>query len=256
MLGEERMITGPEAGITRDTISSDIDWKGRPIRLFDTAGLRRKARITERVESLAAKDTLNAIRFAEVVVLLIDAEHPFEKQDLQIGELVSEEGRALVIGVNKWDLVDEKQKKLKELIADATRLLPQTKGVAIIPVSARSGAGVDKLMDAVFAVYETWNRRISTAKLNQWLNWATDQHSPPAASGRPIRLRFMTQPNARPPTFIAFCSKPEDLPKSYIRYLVNSLREQFKLPAVPIRFHLRKGENPYHNRQGSAGGRR
>ena len=245
ILGEERMIVSPEAGTTRDAIAVDVDWKGTALRLFDTAGLRRKARITERVEQLAVSDTLRAIRFAEVVVLLVDAEHPFEKQDLQIGELITEEGRGLVIGVNKWDAVTDKQEKLKELREDAERFLPQAKGVPIIPMSARSGAGVDKLLAAVEKVYNSWNTRVPTAKLNQWLQWAVEQHSPPAASGRTIRLRFMTQASARPPTFVAFCSKPDDLPKSYVRYLVNSLRDAFDLPAVPIRFHLRKGENPY-----------
>jgi GTP-binding protein len=245
ILGSERMITGPEPGLTRDTISIEHQWKGRKLRLYDTAGLRRKARIEERAEQIAVSDTLRAIRFAEVVVLLIDAGRPFEKQDLIIGDLVADEGRAMVIGVNKWDLVEDKQKTLKELREDLERYLPQVKDIALVPLSATSGAGVGKLLDAAVAAYEVWNKRISTSALNRWLIDATERHAPPAASGRRIRLRFATQPNARPPTFVAFCSKPESLPKSYLRYLVNSLREAFDLPGTPIRFHLRKGDNPY-----------
>jgi GTP-binding protein len=245
ILGEERMITGPEPGLTRDSVPSDLEWLGRKVRLFDTAGLRRKAKITETAEKLSASDAIRAIRFAEVVVLLIDAERPFEHQDLTIGDLVTEEGRALVIAVNKWDLVEDKQKMLKSLRETLGERLSQVPGVTLVPLSALSGRGVDKLPKAVLDAYDSWNRRVSTPNLNRWLEEALARHSPPAVSGRRIKLRYITQPSTRPPTFVAFCSRPEDLPKSYIRYLTNSLREAFDLPGVPLRLNLRKGENPF-----------
>lgn len=248
-LGEDRMITGPEAGITRDSISTDLSCEGRALRLFDTAGLRRKARVQGLAEKLSVGDSLRAIRFAEVVVLVIDAEVPFEKQDLQIADLVAEEGRALVIAVNKWDLVRDKNEARKMLNAEVERLLPQVKGVPLVHVSALRKQGMARLMDAVFKINDTWNRRISTAALNRWLADAISRHTPPAVSGRRIRLRFMTQPNARPPTFVAFCSRPDKLPDAYLRYLVNGLRESFDIPGVPVRLNLRKGKNPYASRK-------
>jgi GTP-binding protein len=213
--------------------------------VFDTAGLRKKARVEGKAEELSVGDTLKAIRFAEVVVLLLDAEQPFEKQDLQIAALIAQEGRGLVIAVNKWDLVRERDKRLLELREACQRLLPQVKGVALVPVSAMSGKGIDKLMNAVLTADEVWNRRIPTHALNQWLAATVDAHPPPAPSGRRIKLRYMTQANARPPTFVVFCSLPKALPDSYSRYLVNGLRESFDLPGVPIRLNLRKGKNPY-----------
>jgi GTP-binding protein len=248
ILGEERMITGPEPGLTRDAVATDLDWQGRSIRLFDTAGLRRKARISEEAEKLAASDAVRAIRFAEVVVVLIDALNPFEQQDLVIANRVVEEGRALVIAVNKWDAVAEKQKALKDIRETAAETLADAAGVAIVPISALSGRGVDKLMAAVLAAHEIWNRRVPTAALNRWLEEALVRHTPPAVSGRHVRIRYVTQASSRPPTFVAFCSKPSGLPRSYIRYLVNSLREAFDLPGTPIRFALRKGANPYAER--------
>jgi GTP-binding protein len=245
LLGEERMITGPEAGITRDAIASELEWNGRSLRLFDTAGLRRKMRIEGRAEELSVGDALKAIRFAEVVVLLVDAEHPFEKQDLQIADLIAKEGRALVIAINKWDLLRDPQKRLRELREKCQRLLPQVKGVSLVSVSALGGTGLDKLMHAILAADELWNRRLPTHALNQWLQNAVDAHSPPAVSGRHIKLRYITQANARPPTFVLFCSRPKALPDSYSRYLVNSLRDSFDMPGVPIRLNLRKGANPY-----------
>lgn len=244
-LGEERMITGPEPGLTRDSVPSDLEWSGRKIRLFDTAGLRRKAKITELAEKLSASDAIRAIRFAEVVVLLIDAERPFEHQDLTIGDLVTEEGRALVIAVNKWDLVEDKQKKLRELRETLSERLAQVPGVALVTISALSGRGIDRLSSAVLEAYDVWNRRVPTPELNRWLVEALERHSPPAASGRRIKIRYITQPSTRPPTFVAFCSRPDDLPKSYLRYLKNSLRDAFNLPGVPLRLNLRKGDNPY-----------
>jgi GTP-binding protein len=245
LLGEERMITGPEPGLTRDAVASDLLWQGRPIRLFDTAGLRRKARIFDTAEKLAASDAVRAIRFAEVVVLLVDAERLLEHQDLSIADLIESEGRALVIAVNKWDLVQDKPARLKALRAMATERLAQMPGIAIVPISARAGRGLDALISAVFASYATWNKRVTTPDLNRWLAEAVEQHAPAAARGRRIKLRFMTQPSARPPTFIAFCSRPEAISKSYLRYLSNSLRATFGFPGVPIRLKLRKSENPF-----------
>jgi GTP-binding protein len=244
-LGEDRMITGPEPGLTRDSVSSDLEWSDRKVRLFDTAGLRRKAKITETAEKLSASDAIRAIRFAEVVVLLIDAERPLEHQDLTIGDLVTEEGRALVIAINKWDLVEDKQKLLKELRETLGYRLAQVPGVALVPLSALSGRGIERLSTAVLEAYDLWNRRVSTPDLNRWLQEALGRHSPPAVSGRRIKIRYITQPSARPPTFVAFCSRPDDLPQSYIRYLTNSLRDAFKLPGVPLRLNLRKGDNPF-----------
>jgi GTPase len=245
LLGEERMITGPEPGLTRDAVATDFIWNGRPVRLFDTAGLRRKARITETAEKLSASDSVRAIRFAEVVVLLLDAERALEHQDLTIADLVEQEGRAMVVAVNKWDLVGDKQRTLKDLRETLGERLAQVPGVPFVTLSALSGRGLDRLEQAVFAAYERWNRRVPTPALNRWLTEATARHTPPAAKGRRVKLRFMTQPSARPPTFVAFCSQPQALPKAYLRYLTNSLREAFDLPGVPIRFKLRKGDNPY-----------
>ncbi len=245
VLGEERMITGPEPGLTRDSVSSDVTIGSRKLRVFDTAGLRRKARIEELAEKLSASDSVRAIRFAEVVVLLIDAERPFEHQDLTIGDMVTKEGRALVIGINKWDLVTDKQAFLKEMRETVAERLAQVPGVKMVPLSALAEKNIDKLADAIFETYRIWNTRIPTAALNRWLGEAVERHQPPAVGGRRIRLRFMTQPSARPPTFVAFCSRPEDVPKSYVRYLTGSLRQAFGLPGVPIRLNLRRGDNPY-----------
>lgn len=250
LLGEDRMITGPEAGITRDAIASPLEWDGRSLLLFDTAGLRRKMKVEGRAEELSVGDALNAIRFAESVVLLLDAEQPFEKQDLQIADLVAQEGRALVIAVNKWDVVRDRAKRLATLRETCQRLLPQIKGVALVPVSALTGKGLDELMQAILAADALWNRRLPTHALNQWLQAATDAHPPPAHAGRRIKLRYMTQANARPPTFVLFCSRPKGLPESYARYLVNGLRESFDMPGVPIRLNLRKGDNPFAPRRG------
>jgi GTPase len=252
LLGEERMITGPEPGLTRDSVATDFTWHGKAIKLFDTAGMRRKSRIAERVEKLAVGDSLNAIRFAEVIVLLIDVDVALDKQDLQLADLAEREGRALVIGVNKWDLVEHRDRKLNELRDMVARALPQVKGVPVVPVSALSGRGTENLMKAVFEVYELWNKRISTAALNRWFTDALERHSPPAAAGRRIKLRYITQSNARPPTFILFCSRPQDLPEAYLRYLVNGLREHFGLWSVPIRLHLRKPDNPYDKGRGKS----
>lgn len=245
MIGEERLLTGPEAGITRDSISIDWQWQGKRITLWDTAGLRRKARVKEKLEKLSVADALRAVKFAEVVILLIDATCPFEKQDLQLADLVSNEGRGLVIAVNKWDLVKDKREARAELEETLGRLLPQWRGVPLVMLSATTGRGTRQIMPAVIKVYNEWNRRIPTGELNRWFDWALDRHTPPAVQGRRIRLRYVTQARSRPPTFVAFGSRLDALPKSYVRYLVNDLREFFKLHASPIRFQLRNGKNPY-----------
>lgn len=248
LLEEERMITGPEPGLTRDTISSELEWNGRKFVLFDTAGLRRKARIDELAEKLSASDTVRALRFAEVVVLLVDAERPFEHQDLTIGDMVAAEGRAMVVAVNKWDLVSEKQKLLRDLRETVAEKLSQVSGVPLVTLSALGEKGLDRLMEAIVAAHDTWNKRVSTPDLNRWLQEATARHAPPAVSGRRIRLRYITQVSTRPPTFVAFCSRPAELPRSYVRYLTNSLRDVFGMAGTPIRLSLKKGENPYADR--------
>jgi GTP-binding protein len=245
LIGAERLLTGPEAGITRDSIAIDWAWRGRPIRFFDTAGLRKRARVEDKLEKLSVADALRAIRFAEVVVVLLDATIPFEKQDLSIVDLIEREGRAVVIGLNKWDLVADRPGLLRELREEATRLLPQVRGAPLVPLSGLAGEGLDKLMQAVMRSYEVWNRRIATAKLNQWLEGALAANPPPAVSGRRIKIRYMTQAKARPPTFALFGNQLDALPKSYVRYLVNGLREAFDLPGVPIRVALRMGKNPF-----------
>jgi GTP-binding protein len=249
LLGEERLLTGPEPGLTRDAIATDFEWRGRKLSLIDTAGLRRKARITELAEKLATSDTMRAIRYAEVVILMIDAERPLEHQDLTIGDLVAEEGRALVIAVNKWDLIENKQAVLRDLRESVAEKLAQVPGVPVVPISALAERGLDRLLAAVLQVYEAWNRRVPTPDLNRWLREAVEQHAPPASKGRRIKIRYIAQVSTRPPTFVAFASQPKGLPKAYVRYLVNGIRETFDLPGVPIRFMLRKGENPYAGRR-------
>ena len=245
MLGEERLLTGPEAGITRDSISIDWTWNGKQIKLFDTAGLRKKARIEDKLEKLSVSDALRAVQFAEVVIVLLDASIPFEKQDLSIVDLIEREGRAIVIGLNKWDLVADQKGLLKELRERAERLLPQVRGVEIVPLSGLAGRGIDGLMKAVFQSFEIWNKRVSTARLNQWLGEVLEYNPPPAVSGRRIKIRYMTQIKARPPHFALFGNQLDVLPKSYSRYLVNNLRETFSFPGTPIRLSLRTGKNPF-----------
>lgn len=245
MIGQERLLTGPEAGITRDSISVEWEWEGRKIKLFDTAGMRRKARVQEKLEKLSVSDGLRAIQYAEVVIIVIDAQIPFEKQDIQIADLIIREGRAPIIAVNKWDLVEDRQARLNEIRMMAEESLPQVKGLMVMPISGLTGQGLPKLMEAVFHVHEQWNRRISTARLNRWLDDVQAHHPPPAVSGRRIRMKYITQAKARPPTFMVHCSRPESLPASYTRYMVNNIREHFDLWSVPIRLFMRKGDNPY-----------
>jgi GTP-binding protein len=245
MLGEERMLTGPEAGITRDSIVSDWNWKGRAIKLWDTAGIRRKSRVQEKVEKLAVADALRAIRFAECVVVLLDATTEIERQDLALADLVAQEGRAVVLALSKWDAVEDKQRKLRDVESKLEDVLPEIRGVPVVKISAKQGRGIDELMKAVFAADRRWNSRITTSKLNRWLEAAIERNAPPAPSGRRIKIRYATQANARPPTFAVFGNQLDKLPDSYIRYLMNGLRESFDLAGVPIRFALRGGKNPY-----------
>ncbi|WP_127900133.1 ribosome biogenesis GTPase Der [Solirhodobacter olei] len=251
IVGEDRLLTGPEAGITRDAISLAADWGGTPVRIFDTAGMRKRAKVTDKIEKLSVADGLRAVRFAEVVVVLLDVDTPFETQDLRIADFAETEGRAVVVAVNKWDLEEDRQGKLAELKTMFEKLLPQLRGAPLVTVSALTGRGLDRLHDAILQAYTTWNRRIGTAKLNQWLSAMTEAHPPPAPGGRRIRLRYMTQVKTRPPGFIVMCSHPEDLPASYRRYLVNGLRTDFDLPGTPIRMTFRSqgDKNPFKERK-------
>lgn len=249
LIGQDRLLTGPEAGITRDTISIDWEWKGRPVRLYDTAGLRRKARVEEKLEKLSVADALRAIKFAEVVIVLLDATIPFEKQDLSIADLVEREGRAIVIGLNKWDLVADQKGLLNILRENAERLLPQMRGVPVVPLSGMAGQGLDKLMQAAVKASEVWSTRISTSQLNRWLTGVLSHHPPPAVSGRRIKIRYMTQPKARPPLFAFFGNQLQALPTSYTRYLTNGIRDTFDLPGVPIRLSMRTSDNPYEDKR-------
>ena len=249
LLGEDRLLTGPEAGITRDSIGVEWRWEGPdrdwPVKLFDTAGMRKKAKVQSKLEKLSVSDTLRAIKFAEVVVLLLDAETPFEKQDLQIADLALREGRALVLAVNKWDLVEDKAALMASLREKADRLLPQAPGAPIVTLSALTGAGTQRLMPAVTGVYVDWNARVKTPDLNEWLQDAVHRHTPPAAAGRRIKFKYITQTKTRPPTFVAQCNLASEVPTSYKRYLVNGIRESFDINAVPVRLILKSGENPY-----------
>ncbi len=245
LLGEERMLTGPDAGVTRDAIATTWKYKGREIRMVDTAGLRRKARVREKLESLSTSDTIRTIRFAQVVVLVLEGAVP-DKQDLTIARKVIDEGRALIIAVNKWDRVKDKKAVLEGLGDRLEKSLPQVRGIPIITLSALTGKGIERLLPAVFDIFDVWNRRVPTAGLNRWLDHMTQRHPPPLAQGRRVRLRYITQAKTRPPTFVVFTSRPvKALPESYMRYLVNALREDFNLPGIPIRLHLKKGKNPY-----------
>ncbi|MFP7672954.1 ribosome biogenesis GTPase Der [Marivita sp. S0852] len=251
ILGEDRLLTGPEAGITRDAISVQTEWGGTHMRIFDTAGMRKKAKVQEKLEKLSVSDGLRAVKFAEVVVVLLDAAIPFESQDLRIADLAEREGRAVVIAVNKWDMEDDKQDKLKMLKEEFERLLPQLRGAPLITVSAKTGRGLDRLQAAILKAHDIWNRRVTTAQLNRWLAAMLEQHPPPAPQGKRIKLRYMTQAKTRPPGFVVMCSHPDKMPDSYKRYLVNGLRQDFDMPGTPIRLTLRgQGDkNPYKGRR-------
>jgi GTPase len=249
LLGEERLLTSAEAGTTRDSIAVEITWNGRDFRVFDTAGLRRRSRIEEKLEKLSVADALRAVRFAEVVVLMMDTQNKFEEQDLRIADLIEREGRALVIAVNKWDLVETKSGAISALRTEADRLLPQVRGAPLVAVSGLMGEGIDHLMRAIEDAYAVWNRRVATAALNRWFEQAVDANPPPAVSGRRLKLNYITQAKARPPSFVLFCSRADAVPQSYLRYLVNSLREYFELPGTPVRISLREKANPFAHKR-------
>lgn len=249
LLEDDRLLTGPEAGITRDSIAVDWNWEGKRVRLFDTAGLRRRSRVVDKLERLSVTDAKRAIQFADVVVVLLDATQPFEKQDLHIANLIAEEGRAVVLAVNKWDLIQTPSETIQDLREKAERLLPQIKGVPFVALSALSGRGLEKLLPAVFKAYDVWNRRVPTGVLNRWLEEVQERHPPPAVRGKRVRLRYATQVKSRPPTFAVFTTRPTALPKSYERYLINGLRDIFDMPGSPIRLYFRKRDNPYADKK-------
>jgi GTP-binding protein len=249
LLGEERLLTSPEAGTTRDSIAVDVTWKGREFRVFDTAGLRRRSRIEDKLEKLSVSDALRAVRFAEVVVLMMDAQSRFEEQDLRLADLIEREGRAIVIAVNKWDLMERAPNQIARLREDADHWLPQMRGVPVVAVSGMMGEGIDRLMSAIEDAYAVWNRRISTASLNRWFEQAVQTNPPPAVSGRRLKLNYITQSKARPPSFVVFCSRADAVPESYLRYLINSMRVAFDLPGTPMRITLREKDNPFAHKR-------
>ncbi len=249
LLGEERLLTSAEAGTTRDAIAVDVTWKGREFRVFDTAGLRRRSRIDDKLEKLSVSDALRAVRFAEVVVLMMDAQNKFEEQDLRLADLVEREGRAIVIAVNKWDLMDRAPALIGKLREEADHLLPQVKGMPVVAVSGMMGEGIDRLMIAIQEAYAVWNRRVSTSQLNRWFEQAVTANPPPAKSGARMKLNYTTQVKARPPSFVMFCTRADSVPESYMRYLVNSIRSYFDLPGTPIRITLREKENPFKHKR-------
>ena len=245
LLGEDRLLTGPEAGITRDSISIDWEYEGRAIRLVDTAGMRRKARVNEKLEKLSVSDTIRAINYAEVVCLVMDEGNAFDTQDLQLADLVEREGRALVYVIAKWDLVEEPQARLKEFQTIADESLPQLRGSPLIALSAETGRGVERLMPAVLKAHKNWSVKVKTRDLNDWLAMAVQRHPPPAVNGKRIKPKYMAQLKGRPPTFVLFASRAAQMPEHYRRYLINSLRESFDLPGVPLRITIKSGANPY-----------
>ena len=245
LLGQNRVLTGPEAGITRDSIQIEWQWKKKTLHLFDTAGLRRKSRISNRLEKASGDDTWRAVRFAHVVVLVVDASMMLERQDLNIARLVIEEGRSLLIAVNKWDLIRDKSKAIKELERRVKLSLPQVKDMPYVPISALEKTNLDILIDRSFTVYDVWNQRVPTAKLNRWFEAVVQRHPPPLVQGRRLKLRYITQIKTRPPSFLCFCNQPDQVPESYKRYVVNELRKHFMLPGVPIRLLMKTSQNPF-----------
>jgi len=248
ILGQNRSLVGPEAGITRDAVLAEWQYEGRDILLHDTAGLRKKARVTGRIEQMSIDSTLNAVKFADCVVLVMDATQTLERQDLSIADMSAREGRALIFAVNKWDLIDDRQGTLKILREKVDRLLPQIFGAELVAVSALTGEGIERLMPAVMKADRMWNRRLPTSVLNRFLEDALARHPPPAVRGRRIRIRYITQAKARPPTFMIFGNQLPALPESYLRYLANGLRSKFKLLGTPIRFNTRSSKNPFTNK--------
>lgn len=247
LLKEDRVLTGPEAGITRDSIAVHTSFKGRAIKLIDTAGMRRKANVTGALENMAVGDTLHTIQYAHVVVLMLDATQPLEKQDLAIADLVEREGRALVLALNKWDLVEDTKAQLEEIQYRVGKTLPQLLGVPMVPLSAEQGKHVGKVIQAALEAYTIWNKRISTGMLNRWLENILVQHAPPLVNSRRVKFRYMSQSKTRPPTFYLSCNIKQ-VPESYLRYMTNQLREYFDMPGVPIRLMIRTGKNPYEGK--------
>ena len=247
ILGRDRFLTGPEAGITRDSNSVRFDWNGTPVQIWDTAGLRKKARVVGKVEKLSVADALRAVQFSEVVVVLVETDRSFESQDSRIIDLVAREGRAIVVAVNKWDLADERQHRLRVLREEFRRLLPQVKGTPLVPVSALTGLGLKRLHSAVLSAHDVWNRRVPTGELNRWLAGMVAAHPPPAPGGRRVKMRYITQAKTRPPGFVVMCSRPDHVGDDYRRYLVNGIRDAFELPGTPIRLTLRSRpeRNPF-----------
>jgi GTP-binding protein len=249
LIGEDRLITGPEAGITRDAISVDWIWDGRRVRLHDTAGLRKRGKVKDRLERMSAADTLRAIKFAEVVLLLVDAEHPLEKQDLHLADMAYKEGRAVALAISKFDLVKNRTAYLKEIQLEFERLLPQMTGAPLLPISAVKKKGLDDIMPALTKLHADWDAKIKTRDLNDWLQEMIERHPPPSVAGRRIKPRYLTQTKGRPPTFVLMCSRGYALPESYKRYLVNGIREAFEMPGIPIRLIVKSGKNPYADRK-------
>jgi len=255
LIGEDRMLVGPEAGITRDAISVDWTWEDRAIRLVDTAGLRRRARVEAGLERLSTQDSIRAITFAEVVILVMDATHPFETQDLQIADLVEREGRGLIFVLAKWDLVEDQGAALKEFQLRADEALPQLRGAPLVALSAETGRGLDRLMPAVIKAHRDWDTKVKTSDLNDWLQMAIQRHPPPAVSGRRIKPKYIAQTKARPPTFVLFASRADQVPDSYRRYLINSIRQSFDMPGTPVRMTIKSGKNPYADGSGPGAGK-
>lgn len=249
LIGEDRMLTGPEPGLTRDAIPIAWEFHGKPVRLVDTAGMRRRVRVTEALEKLSVQESLRAIRLANVVILVLDATQPFDKQELVIAHHVIEEGRALVVALNKWDLVVDKKLVAKQIRAKAEASLAQVEGVPLVQICALKGEGLKDLMRETMHIYDNWNIRVSTGKLNRWLEDMEAEHPPPIIANRRIKLRYMTQVKSRPPTFSMWVNKPVDLPESYLRFLTHGLRDTFKLQGVPIRWQMKKSENPYEDKK-------
>jgi GTP-binding protein len=248
LLGEERLLTSSEAGTTRDAIAVDYEWHGRKFRIHDTAGIRRRSRVDEKLEKLSIGDALNAVRFAEVVIVLMDVDNAFEEQDQRIADLIEQEGRAIVLAINKWDLKEQTAGAISKLREQANEKLTQMVGVPLVAVSALTGEGLDRLMQAAIDAFATWNKHIATSALNRWFEHAIESHPPPAVSGRRLRLNYITQAKTRPPSFVVFCTRADAVPEAYKRYLVNSLREAFELPGTPIRLTLREKDNPFKGR--------
>jgi len=245
MIGEQRMITGPEAGITRDSISISWEWQGRPVQLVDTAGLRKRAKIDDKLERLSAADTKRALDYAEVVVLLLDATRGLESQDLRIASQVLEEGRALIIAVNKWDVAEHASSLFNGIKAALAEGLAQLRDVPLLTVSAKTGKGIDTILEVAFELREAWSRRVSTGELNRWFEQAIEANPPPAPKGKRIKLRYITQVKARPPSFVVFGNRLEELPESYRRYLLNAMRRDLGIGPVPLRLDFRGRSNPF-----------